>query len=490
MPPYWKTLLISSFLSDLQLMTAAIVESVVARAIRALPQEPGGRARMSRPWRHTYGAVMTCSVVAWLAAGVTLVSAGPACAAWTPAQTVPGVRTATLYATAVAVGGPGQVAVAWVDDGGASNGVRHAIVAVRVAVRRSDGGFATRTLTRRRDLAVQGLTAVMDARGELAMAWIDALPRGHRTVRAALRTATGRWSAVQPIGFSSAFFYAVPRLAVAPNGRVLLSYVAGVRGAPGVGVAWRQPGRRFGVLHGVGRLRIFDPVPAFDGAGRAFLSGIAQCDDESASHGVVRTTVPGGSRFGPPLTVAPAPATELRLRISGAATAVASWVGAGCSTTELLAGPIYARTITGTDVAGTQQVDGRAGRGLVLSGAAAGGAEASWTAFPASAPAGAVFAARMPGGGAFGPAAVPVDGWTALTSDPTGDQLVEMRRPENNGPPDAVGARPAGSLVVQQAPLAGPAPFVAAASGYGRRSLAAASTADGALRVSTWAPGA
>jgi hypothetical protein len=366
--------------------------------------------------------------------------------------------------------------------------VRHPVVAVRVSVRRADGSFETRTLARRRDLVARGLTVAVDRRGEVTVAWIDALPRGHRTVRAAYRTPDGHWSAVQAIGFSSAFSYAVPRLAVAPDGRVLVSYVAGVRAAPGIGVAWRQPGHRFGALRGVGRLGLFDPVPAFDPVGRAYVSGIAQCDDESRSRGVVRLTTPAGRRFGPPITVTPAPATELRLRVTGAGRAVAVWVGAGCSTTELLAGPIEAASLTGSTVGQRQTVYTPAGRGLVLSGAFGGGAETSWTAFPSNAPGGAIFAARLTNG-TFGPAAAPPSAWVAVESNAAADQVVFQRRPENYGPPDAVGARPAGSDVVDPAPLPAGGWAVAAGSGYGAaRALAVASFTTGALRVASWSP--
>ena len=389
---------------------------------------------------------------------------------------------------ALAVGGGGRVVVGWVDDGGAGRGVRHPVAAVRVSVRRANGSFETRTLARRRDLAARGLTVAVNRRGEVTVAWIDALPRGHRTVRAAYRTLDGHWSAVQAIGFSSAFSYAVPRLAVAPGGRVLVSYVAGVRAAPGIGVAWRQPGHRFGALRGVGRLGLFDPVPAFDPVGRAYVSGIAQCDDESRSRGVVRLTTPAGRRFGPPITVTPAPATELRLGVTGAGRAVAVWVGAGCSTTELLGGPIEAASLTGSTVGQRQTVYTPAGRGLVLSGAFGGGAEASWTTFPSNAPGGAIFAARLTNG-TFGPAAAPPGAWVAVESNAAADQVVFQRRPENYGPPDAVGARPAGSDVIDPAPLPARGWAVAAGSGYGAaRALAVASFTTGALRVASWSP--
>jgi len=426
--------------------------------------------------------------LALLVLAPTVLPAATAQAGWSPAQTVPGARAATLTSTALAVDGRGTTAVAWVDDGGASNGRRHATTAIRVAVGRAGGSFSVRTLVRRRDLAVQGLTTTMDARGELTVAWIDALPHGHRTVRAAFRTSAGRWSRVQAVGFSSAFAYAVPRLAVAPDRRVLLSYVAGVRAAPGVGVAWRRPGHRFAAVQGVGRLRIFDPVPAFDPAGHAYLSGIAECDNESRSHGVVRMTAPHGRRFGAPITVAPAPATELRLRMTGPGTAVAAWVGAGCSTTELLSGAILVAQVQGNAVTNRQVVYQAIGRGLALTGGPASGVDATWTAFPASAPGGALLLAQANASGAFGAPGVPADGWYPVVADDAGDQVVAMSRPEGYGQSGAVGARPAGTSTVEPSPLPGPAWFSSTASPAVTRALAAASAAGGALRVATWTP--
>lgn len=423
-----------------------------------------------------------------LLAAVVVAPAATARADWTAPQVVPGARAGTLGASALAAGGRGRAAFAWVDDGGAGNGLRHATATLRVAVRGANGPLSTHTLVRRRDLAIGGMTAAMDARGELTVAWIDALPRGHRVVRAASRTRVGRWSAVQRVGLSSAFAYAVPRLAVAPDGRVVLSYVAGVRAAPGVAVAWRRPGHRFGAPDGVGRLRIFDPVPAFDPAGRTYLSGITDCDNESASRGVVRVTAPGGRRFGPVVTVAAAPATELRLQVTGSGRASAAWVGAGCSTTELLAGAIRVATLRGGAVAGGGVAYASAGRALVLSGAPAGAAELSFTAFPATALGGAVLAARLDAVGAIGPAAPPADGWTALAADRAGDQVVAQRRPEGSGPPLALGAREAGGDAVVPAPLAGPAWFAYAGSTTGGRALAAASAVAGTMRIATWTP--
>ena len=141
-------------------------------------------------------------LVALVSATAALAFAASASAGWALSRAVPGAGGDQMAVgfPALAVGGGGRVVVGWVDDGGAGRGVRHPVVAVRVSVRRADGSFETRTLARRRDLAARGLTVAVDRRGEVTVAWIDALPHGHRTVRAAYRTLDGHWSAVQAIG--------------------------------------------------------------------------------------------------------------------------------------------------------------------------------------------------------------------------------------------------------------------------------------------------
>jgi hypothetical protein len=424
-------------------------------------------------------------------AAVAALPCPPASASWSPPRTVPGSVTEGAGAPVLAVDGRGDLGAAWVDDPGDVRRVRHPLVTVRASVSRH-GGFATHTLLRRHDIAVQGLAVVLDRRGELTVAWIDerndaGLLHGHKTVRAAYRTPSGAWSAVQTVGMSSAFSYAVPRLAAAPDGHVLLTYVAGVRRAPGVGVAWRRPGRPFGALAGVGRRGLFDPTPAFDPDGRAYLSAITPCE-ESSSRGVLRTTAAGGHRFGPQRTIAPALATELRLQITGSRTAVAAWVRAGCSRSETLSGPIMAAAVHNDVAAPAQVLDPQPGRELVLAGAANGGADASWTAFPASAPAGTVLVAPILGGGTFGMPAAPTDGWTAVAADAAGDQVVAPRNPGGSTAPERVGARAAGTESVQTAPLPGPARYAAAGSGPDGRALAAAAFVAGRLRITSWTP--
>jgi hypothetical protein len=217
---------------------------------------------------------------------------------------------------------------------------------------------------------------------------------------------------------------------------------------------------------------------------------VAWIDARPRGPGTVRAayrTTPADRRFAA-ITVTPAPATELRLRVIGAGRAIAVGFGAGCSTTELLAGPIEAATLTRSTVARRQTVYASAGPGLVLSGAFGGGAEASWTTFPPTASGGTTFPARMTNG-TFGPAGAPPSARVAVESNAAADQVVFQRRPENYGPSTGDGARPAGSGVVDPAPLPAGGSAVAAGSGYGAaRALAVVGFTTGALRMASWSP--
>jgi hypothetical protein len=427
------------------------------------------------------------AAVAALFCGLGIASPATAPAAWGPV-----LRPATSAApssTALAVNASGDLALAWVQE-------RAGTSAVRVFVRRNGRSARVRTVLRARHRAVQGLTVVLDGRGELTVAWVDQTQRsglraGPITIRAATRTPGGRWSGVQAVSRSSAYVYAQPRLAAALNGTVALTFNAGVRAAPGVAVAWRSRGHRFGRVHavaGTGRGYLQEPTLTFDRRGRAYLAGIAGCDDPQST-GVLLTTRPGGRTFGAPRSLGGPPATHLRLVVAASGRAVASWLGAPCSTSEDLSGLVLARVLRDGALSDPVLLDGLPSRELTLTGATAGAADAAWTDYAAGAPDGRVLTTRIGADGTASPATAPADGWVATAGTRPGARIVERLRPAGMGLADAVGARGGDTAVVEPAPLDGAARFTVAAAPFGS-ALAAAGTFDGGLRVSAWRPSA
>ena len=362
---------------------------------------------------------------------------------------------------------------------------------MRVAVRRGRSGpWSAHLLRRARNLSVGaagfgGVAIVVAPSGEVTVAWVEQLGGGHRTVRAAYRTPRGRWSAVQLVGYATPLAYAYPRLAVAANGTVVLVYNANVRPAPGMAAAWRRPGRPFGRIAAVPGGGLSEPTLAFDRAGTAFLAGIASCDNEAHSHGVVLTATASSHRFGRPRTITSRPATELRFVLTGIGRGLASWIGAGCSTTELLPGSVKARQV-GLASAGPVKAVAPALANDLQMVAAPGGADLTWTALDVAYPAN-VLLARVTADGAAETPHVPADGWAPIGADAAGDQALQTAVAQNAGQPRVIAARGAGSMTVAPSPIAGPAWWTAAGSTTGR-TLIVATTLVGTLRVATWTP--
>ena len=181
-------------------------------------------------------------IVGLLAAtAATAFAASPALAGWGPVLQPAASDSASK--AALSVNGRGAVGAAWLQQYGRTVTVRStAILPGRPA--------AVRTLRRARDRAMVGLTTVLDARGELTVAWVErastnGLLHGPITVRAAFRTPAGRWSPVRMVSRASAFAFAEPRLAAATDGTVALVFNAGVRAAP-EWASGRTAGRPFG----------------------------------------------------------------------------------------------------------------------------------------------------------------------------------------------------------------------------------------------------
>jgi hypothetical protein len=407
-----------------------------------------------------------------------IVAPSSAQAAWGPVLRPSGSGGAS--ATALAVGASGDVVTAWTRETGGT-------VAVRAAV-----GTRTHVLLRARNRAVTGLTAAMSARGEATVVWVEqaqtsGLRAGPITVRSAFRPRGGDWSAVATVSRSSAFVNAQPRLAVAPDGTVALTFNAAIAAAPGVGVAWRSRGHGFGEIRpvaGTAHDALQDPVLTFEPDGRLDLAGIARCGG-AQSIGVLHTAAPGGRRLSGPRTLTGPPATHLRFVVTSSGRAVAAWVGAGCSTAEDLNGLVLARTLRDGALSEPALVDGLPSRDLVLAGTSGGAAEASWTHYPAGLPDGAVVTSRIAPDGLASMPVPAADGWTAVASTRRATRVVERVLPSGFGSPQAVGARAFDGGPVDVAPLPGPARFAVAAAPSGT-ALAAASPGAGALRVSVW----
>ena len=382
-----------------------------------------------------------------------LVAPASAAANWTAASPVP-LSTDAMWPTG-AVNGRGDLAVAWIQE---SRSAGHATVRVRAAFRPAGATrLRLRTLVSQRDLAARGTAVALDARGELTVAWVqqasdNGRTHGPRTIRAAFRTPSGRWSRTRSVGRTSAFNYAAPRLAATPGGTVVLTYNARSAAAPGVAAAWRSRGARFGAVQPVptGRGYLNDPTLAFDPAGRAFLTGTQGCDTPTAS-AVVFTAAPRSRRFGGRTTVSASPAKAVRLAVIGRGAAAVAWLTGKCSTTEDTGGaPVAAVVRDGVAGDATSLATGSAAA-LVAAGAP-GGAEVSFVSFPSTTPSGALLTARLGSNGTFEPALPAPDGWIALAADAQGDQLAGRPNPAG-GAITPLGARAAGQTALEPAPV-------------------------------------
>lgn len=319
--------------------------------------------------------------------GVTA-PASPAWAAWSRAARMS--DASNPRPVSVAADAHGDAVVAWV----VTNGARPEVTAVRVAVRRGrSGAWSAHLLRRARSMRAAGLALAVAPSGEVTVAWIDQLGGGHRTVWSAYRTPAGRWSALQAVGLASPFTYAYPRLAVAADGTAALVYNAGIRAAPGMAIAWRRRGHAFSRIAAVPGGRLSEPTLGFDAAGTAFLAGTALCDNESQSHGVVLTAPASTHRFRAPRTISPHPATEVRFVLTGTGRGTAAWLGGGCSTTELLGGPVSARRVSTASAGPVNAVAPAVANDLQMV-AAPGGADLTWTGYVGY-PAGALFLVHL-----------------------------------------------------------------------------------------------
>jgi hypothetical protein len=370
----------------------------------------------------------------------------------------------------------GDAVVAWATPRGAARAT------VRVALRSQSGRLTRHRIWSSRGLTVDGISVVIDRRGEVTVAWSStAGPGGHGdTVRATYRSHGGRWATVRVVGHS--FDEPLPperqpRLAVAPDGRVLLSWDARRHpfSAPGrPTVAWRDRGHRFGAAHALrGAPSGLGPIPAFDAKGRAYVFG--RCA------GVVLSTAPGGERFQPPIVLAKhALGFELALGRSGEG--LATWVAGRCTSDPSAGstlGPVRASVLHRGSFGAALALTGAAAQAADTTAAARpeGGGYASWAEL-----AGSFSALIAPDGTIRGTHAVP-GGLVPHAFTRAGDQILTGQTTfPTSVVQGGVQVVPAGSSSAEAAPTT----FgrLAVASPTGR----AAAIVWGALDLSVWRP--
>jgi hypothetical protein len=383
------------------------------------------------------GRVYRAGALTALVAGGLLFGAAPSLATWSTPRTVN-----SLGRPALATDGRGDVALAWV---GAVRRCSHSRCIyggpVQVAFGRSTGPLVTHTVWRHANAGAYGVTVVLDARGELTVAWVDAHPNidGQRTVRAAFRTPAGRWSAVQAVGHSNRLNpllpvdYVDPRLAVAPDRGVLLTWNAGEVFAPRgrLGQAWRRPGHRFGPtaeyrLNGAG---MGDQTPVFDSGGAAHVYGVVSYtpprQKPSRSNAVMLSTAAHSHRFGAPVVVAPS-GGALVMSFSAAGQAIAAWLNPA-GQLQPPASP-YARVMLHGALGAPVALPSEGTKAVTAVAANGGGGSVGWVPEPVSAAPDSVMVATADASGRFSPPSVQADRLAPAARDGAGDIL--LREPD------------------------------------------------------------
>ena len=341
---------------------------------------------------------------------------------------------------------------------------------VRVAFAAPRGPVAAHTVWHRAHSLIASVATALDARGELTIAWVEA-PSGERgpiTIRSIRRSPGGRWSVAETVGHSSstAFLYAWPQLAAAPDGEVLLTWYGGSR--VGVEAAWRRPGSGFTGVSLVNRRKdaaMLFATPVFDPSGNARIYGTVDCDHPS-SRGVLLTAPAHSHRFAQPVVVAPAPAADLTISFARHGRALAAWQRGECSTLEPAPGEAYGRTLQGQSLGAPTALDPKAWAFALTSVASDdGGGTVGWVheAFTATtAPTLALTSAGADG--RFSPAAPPSDSLIPVARDDAGDLVLQdllLERqmwqggaaPAAGGPSSPIAAQAVGAATPEPSPL-------------------------------------
>ena len=380
---------------------------------------------------------------------------------------------------------------------------------VQVALAQLGHGAIVRTVWRGSHAVVGGVSVAIDARGALTVAWIDAPSSrsGANTVRAASRSTAGRWSAVQALGHSAAFYDASPKLAVAPDRELLLTWNGG--SAVGVEAAWAAPGHRFAAPSVAGRARgaaILEPAPSFDASGAAHVYGIVDCDHPT-SRGVMLSTRPHKHGFLGPVVIAPAPAADLAVSFAAGGAALAAWERTECSTLEPSPGVAVGRSMRAGVWQRPAVLAPRAWSYRLTPVAAPTVGTVSWVgqSFMPAAP--QLLSASVDQRGSFSPATVPSTRVVPVARDAAGDVVLEdllLAREVSEGrtpgsqPAPPIAVQPAGAGAPEPAPLASfeGTPLVRslssdaiAVAGSGRNvALAWQSGASSRVTISIWRP--
>ena len=330
-----------------------------------------------------------------VAIGLPALIATPAGAAWSPARPIAAPAAAAFD---VAVNARGDLALAWsTRDARARRRTSVHVVSVP-----RDGRLVRRIVWSSRRTQAGSVVVAIDRHGEITVAWDSSTPTARRTaVRAAYgRSASARWARARIVGYGSGEPLPAerqPRLAVAPDDEVLLTWDSTAPRLIRPAAAWRAPRRPFGpprALSGSSRLpRAMGPIASFDAVGAAYVWGWCS--------GVVLRAAPGSHRFGDPVVLAPR-ALAFDLALGGPGEGLATWIDGSCTSDPAagsVPGPVFASALHagrwGTPLALTAASE-QAVNTVAFAGQAGGGV-ASWAT-----PAG-VFSADLPAGGLAGP---------------------------------------------------------------------------------------
>ena len=411
--------------------------------------------------------------------GLLLAFAATASAEWSKPQ-LPSVPSGAVL-TNVAVNGRDDAAFAWVTS-----------TTVNLTVRQANGRLRTRRVSSERKVGAAAVA--IDRRGELTVAWSSyPTAKSAGVARAAHGPIVGHWAVSRDLGPLSGNTDKM-RLAVAPDGRVLLVWIGATRKSPNDGaqfVAWRAPGHNFGSSTALSRPRTHElAVPVFDAAGTAYLS--AACDR------VVRIAAPHSSRFGRPIFVAPGAVSGFSVSVSDRGTGLVSWGTGECPSDAGGGsfGPVYVRTLKSGTFAPARMLGG-AGEFITFTAAVAapgGGGTVSWPRMLLSPAPYASSTVRLSPDGVPGPVVDLPNALAPVAADGGGDLVFAHPFDVGTVPYSAV-IRPASGGPDQPSPLAPPllgfyTPGFAVASPGRAVAAARTNTTNGRhqLQLSVWRP--